>query len=119
MAATWWGAKVAWKDLKLPSWFLSVNVIICSILVAVTVAANVIMANALLDMGESNMEGKGYWWNVRNPIAMRVSDAVVNKAGILLGIVYPLIQAIWLSSKGLKNHSLIFTIQDNSKPTKY
>ena len=112
IVVTWFGAKVAWKGLDLPGWFVRASTVHCVLLCFVTAASNVFIANALGDMGEHDLEGKGLWWDVRNPISVAMVEIVVNLGGLVLGIILPLIQSIWLVRLRTQTDLLVFTLED-------
>ena len=112
IAVTWFGAKVAWVGHNLPGWFVKASVVHTALIGVSNVLAIAVMANALGDMGE-NFEGKGLWWDVRNPVARNLSNILVNYCGMALGVIIPLIQSLWLAI--LKVQPLMLTAADVGK----
>ena len=104
---------MAWVGLKFPRWFNIGSVVHIILLIVSTVAANLIMLNALLDLGEKDLEGKGYWWSVRSEASKQLSNIMGNVCGVGLGTVLPLLQAIYICRHGTDTHAVVFDISDN------
>jgi len=110
-AIVYFGMKVAWVGF-LPRWFSIASIIHVIALIAVNIFAMLIIINALGNMGE-NLEGEGLWWSVRSEGAILASDVFANYLGLILGFILPLIQALYISWKGVKSHAIIVSVSDN------
>ena len=112
ISVTWFGLRVAWKDLDLPGWFVSINIgtIILQAIVAVVKVAHQI--NSIGDMGEKGLKGKGWWWSVDGP-AIEPFFTAIDWLFVATNLAYPMFQSLYFSVKGSKTHTLIFTIRDN------
>ena len=64
-------------------------------------------------MGEKNLVGKGLMWSVKTKASILSGEIIVNGLGTVLGLVVPLIQAIFISRHGVNSHSLVIAIGDN------
>ena len=122
LAVVWFGTKVSWRKLKFPgiirkdcfiafSW---AHVILQCIIMLVS---NITIINALGDMGEANLVGKGLWWNVHSDHSMNTfSDIFTNKASFFLNILYPLMQSQYLGYRGAQNiadtHAVVISIKN-------
>ena len=122
LAVVWFGTKVSWKKLKFPGcitkdcfiafgWAHVILQCICMIV------SNITIINALGDMGEANLAGKGLWWSVHTDQSMNTfSDIFTNKASFFLNILYPLAQSQYLGYRGAQNiastHAVIISIKN-------
>ena len=113
VAVVYFGLKVAWVDLKFPRWFRLASIIHVPILIVVTLAAAIWILNALGDMGEKNLDGKGLMWSVRGEASKMFGQVVVNILGMILGIILPLLQAIYICRHGTNTHAIVFAVSDN------
>ena len=113
MIVVYFGVKVAWVGLKFPRWFHVGGIVHIILLVVSTVGAVGWALNALLDMGEKNLVGKGLWWSVRNETSKIIGDIIVNWCGVGLGSVLPLLQAIYICRHGTNTHAVVFAVSDN------
>ena len=113
VAVVWFGLKVSWVDLKLPWWFSIVSVIHAIALVITKVIAFVFILNGLLDMGEKGMEGKGFWWSVRSKWSHIFGHISVTFGGIVLGMIFPLVQCLFICRHGVNTHALVVAVSDN------
>ena len=107
------GLKVAWVDLKFPRWFRLASIIHIPFLIVVTLAAAIWIFNALGDMGEKNLDGKGLMWSVRGEASKMFGQVVVNILGMILGFILPLFQAIYICRHGTNTHAIVFAVSDN------
>ena len=123
IVVVWFGQKVAWNNMKVEcpggkKWFIILSW--CHVVFAVIamLISNTMIINGLGNMGTKNLKGEGAWWDVRNPNHKIVWD-VFTTCSSVLGIGLPLIQAQYLTYKGVKNisetHAVIFYVADNRK----
>ena len=113
VAVVYFGVKVTWVDLEFPRWFRVVSIVHIPLLILTTIAAAVWMFNALGDMGEKGLVGQGLWWSVRNETSIVFGQVVVNILGMILGLILPLCQAIFISRLGTNTHAVVFAVSDN------
>ena len=66
LAVVWFGVKVGWVDLELPKMFVVLSWLHVVLQFIVMMISNVLVVNALGDMGREKLEGKGLWWDVHN-----------------------------------------------------
>ena len=72
------------------------------------IVSYITIINALGDMGEDNLNGKGHWWCVHSDQSMNTfSDIFTNKASFFLNTLYSLIQSQYLTYSGAQNISNI------------
>ena len=112
-AVVYFGIKVSWVGLKLPRWFHVASLIHIPVLILVKVFGAFWIINALGDMGEKNLEGKGLWWSVRADWNKVTGTVIGNIGGLLTGIALPFIQALFICRKGVNSHALIVAVSDN------
>ena len=122
LAVVWFGTKVSWRKLKFPGFIRKDCFIAFSwahvVLQCITMlVSNITIINALGDMGEANLVGKGLWWSVHSDHSMNTfSDIFTNKASFFLNILYPLMQSQYLSYRGAQNiadtHAVIISIKN-------
>lgn len=113
VAVVYFGVKVSWVGLNLPRWFHIASIVHLVPLVFVKIFGAVWIINALGDMGEKNLEGKGLWWSVRND-ASKISGTVIgNISGLVMGILFPLLQSLFICRKGVNSHALTIAVSDN------
>ena len=113
VVVTYFGVRVSWTGLKLPRWFSIASVVHAIAYIIDTIFAFVWMVNALGDMGEKSLVGKGLWWSVRSKGSKVSGQIMVNILGNVLGLVLPLIQALFISRNGVNSHALIVAVSDN------
>jgi len=112
-AVVYFGIKVSWVGLKLPRWFRVVSVVHIPLLIIVKIFGVFWIINAIGDMGEKNLEGKGLWWSVREDWNKVTGTVIGNAGGLLTGIALPFIQAVFICSKGVSSHALVLAVSDN------
>ena len=83
------------------------------LLIIYILGANVWLINALGDMGEKELLGNGLWWSVRNETSKLIGQIVVNILGMILGMVFPIIQAIYICRRGVNTHVVVLAVSDN------
>jgi len=113
-AVVYFGIKVSWVNMNFPRWFHLASIIHAIALAFLNLLANIILINALGNMG-AHLEGKGLWWSVRNDMSKFVSDMTSTYLSNLLGVIFPLFQALYISRKGVKNHAVIVSVSDNRR----
>ena len=99
----------------MPRWFGTASIVHAVALILVSAYSIIFAINALGDMGEKNLVGKGLMWSVRNKASMISGEVVVNALGTVLGLVIPLFQAFFISWRGVDSHALVISIGDNRK----
>ena len=113
VAVVYFGVKVSWIGLKLPRWFRIMSIAHVIPLIINEVAGTIWIMNALGDMGEKNLEGKGLWWSVRTDANLISGQIIVNILGFILHTLFPLFQSLFISRKGANTHALIVDVSDN------
>ena len=113
ISVVWFGTKVAWVGLELPRWFIPASWLHAILQTIVMLVSNVMIINSLGDLGKENLEGRGLWWNVQEPGAKSLMNALANIGSFILAFIIPFIANLYLSFMGFKTHSLIFSIGDN------
>ena len=113
LAVVYFGVKVSWVGLKLPRWFHVASILHLVPLVLVKIFGALWIINALGDMGEKNLEGNGLWWSVREEWSKVTGTVIGNISGLVLGIVLPFIQALFICRKGVNSHALVVGVSDN------
>jgi len=111
-AIVYFGMKVSWVGMNFPSWFLTGSLVHVIALFIVNVLACLWLINALGDTGES-LEGNGLFWSVRSEWSKVSSSWIGSYFGFPLGIIVPLVQAIYISKRGVASHAVIISVQDN------
>ena len=107
------GQRVAWKDLRCGKLFVVVSWIHVALQCIAMVISSAIVLNALLDMGQGQLKGKGRWWSVHDPYSIWVANIFTNIGGMLLNIIIPLIQSHVLACQGFQAHHVTCQITDN------
>ena len=83
------------------------------------VISNVMILNALGDMGTKGLIGKGLRWNVHDQLSKSIADVFANRAAFVLNFIIPMIQSQYLFTKGFKDisktHTICLYISDNQK----
>ena len=113
LAVVWFGVNVAWSDFQLTKYVVVISWCHVILQFVVCLISSVVILNALGDMGQEKLEGKGLWWDVRGDSFILIGDIFANHLSFILNILFPLIQSQYLSCKRFKTHSLIITITDN------
>ena len=118
MAVVWFGAKVAWKDLKVQKYFIAVSWLHLIFQFPTMVISNVVLVNAISDLGPAELQGKGLWWDVHDDETLKlVTNIFGNWASFFLNVLLPLAQSQYLSCISFKDisatHAVIVTISDN------
>ena len=124
-AVVWFGGKVSWNEIMANSECCSRNVFMTLSWVhvflqwVVMIVSQILIINALADMGPSNLKGKGLWWDVRGPGLLTLWEVTTNKGSFILGCILPLIQSVYLASRSItsvsETHTVNFFITDNRK----
>ena len=148
IAVVWFGGEVAWKELMENSDRCSRKVLMTlswihvALQLVVMIVSQIMIINALGDMGEPHVKwntmdvqnatrtdcrglcGKGLWWLVdpdKNPELEILWEITTNKGSFILGCIVPLIQSIYIASRGSldlgetisKTHTVNFVVADN------
>ena len=114
-AVVYFGVRVAWVGLKFPRWFIVGSIVHIVLLVVTTACVAVFALNAMLDMGEKNLVGKGIWWSVRNENSKLFGEIVVNWSSYGLSNVLPLLQVIYICRHGTNTRAAVFAVSDNRR----
>ena len=109
----YFGARVAWTDFRWGKLFVVVSWIHVTFQCFSMLISNLLVLNALLDMGPEQLKGKGRWWSVHDPYNTWLSDVFVNWCGFILNSVIPLAQSHILACQGFHTHHVTFQITDN------
>ena len=56
----------------------------------------------------------GLWFNVHNDSVQLILE-IVDKLWLLMALLGPMVQSLYLTLKGLDTHGIIITIRDNRK----
>ena len=120
IAVVYFGARVAWKDLKYTgTWFVVVSWIHIAFQCLGMVLSNMMILNALLDIGN------GRWWNVQDrgysysKILYYMSQIFgKNVLEVFVVFIVPLVQSQFLACHGLQTHHVTFQIIDNKDSIK-
>ena len=124
VSVVYFGTNVAWKEMDFSpcckkKWFVLFCWIHAILQFITMVVSNIMILNALGDMGESGLLGKGLRWNVHDPTSKAITDAFANRAAFVLNFIIPLLQSQYLFTKGFrdisKTHTISFYISDNQK----
>ena len=118
IAVTWFGQRVSWKDfrhhlkisriaLKWGSIAFMVGLIVSSTLKVL----HQINALADLDFAKEDMK-HGAWLNVHTD-SYKTGLEVVDKLWLVMALLCPMIQSLYLTLKGLDTHGIIITVRDN------
>ena len=116
------GSKVSWNNLFAPKGrqlFVSVSWLFCVLQLIFTLVAITMILNALGDMGQGGLVGKGLFWSVQDPMVKKVMDISVNNGEGILDFHLPLLHAFYLSWIGFndatRSHTISFTMSDSLK----
>jgi len=109
----YFGARVAWTDFRWGKLFVVISWIHVALQCIAMVISNIIMLNALLDMGHGQLKGKGRWWSVHDPYSIWLANIFGNIGGILLNAIILLAQSLVLAGQGFQTHHVTFQITDN------
>jgi len=113
LAVVYFGIKVSWVGLKFPRWFNIASIVHAVSLVVVSIFGTIYILNALGDMGEKGLEGKGLWWSVKSEGSIVLGEVFVNVGGMILDVIIPLIHAAYICRNGVNTHALIVAVSDN------
>ena len=111
------GTRVAWKDLKYcGTWFVVVSWIHIALQCFGMVLSNMMILNALLDMGN------GLWWSVHDggysyskTLFYMVHIFGKNYVEIFVVLIFPLLQSHFITCHGFQTHCVNFQITDNKE----
>jgi len=113
VAVVYFGINVSWKNLSIPRWFNTASIVHAVALVITALISFLMILNALADMGEAGMVGRGKWWSVRSKANIVMGNLFVNYVSLVVGIVFPLVHAMFLCRYGVESHALVVAVQDN------
>ena len=118
VAVTWFGVKVSWKELKhhLKISRIALSWGSTSFLIGLIISSSLKVLhqiNALgdLDFAKEEIE-QGLWLNVHTD-SYKIGLEVVDKIWLVMALLCPMIQSLYLTLKGLDTHGIIITIRDN------
>ena len=124
ISVVYFGENVAWKNINFApyctkKWFIKFSWIHVILQFITMVISNVMILNALGDMGTKGLIGKGLRWNVHEPLSKSIADVFANRAAFVLNFIIPMIQSQYLFTKGFKDisktHTICLYISDNQK----
>ena len=113
VTVTYFGVKVSWAGLELPRWFWTASVVHAATLCVASLISLLWIANAIGDMGQKDLVGKGLWWSVQSEASKLSGHVIVNVLGMILGCVLPFVQALFISRNGVNSHALVVKVSDN------
>jgi len=111
-AIVYFGINVSWVGMNLPTWFHTGSVVHVWALFIVNILACIWLINAVGDTGES-LEGNGLFWSVRSEWSKVSSSWIGSYIGFPLAIIVPLVQAIYISKRGVDSHTLTISVVDS------
>ena len=118
IAVTWFGHKVSWKELRhhlkvsrLVLYWGSVAFLVGLIVSSTLKVLHQINALADLDYAKEKME-QGLLLNVHAD-SYKIGLEIIDKIWLIMALLCPMIQSLYLTLKGLDTHGIIITIRDN------
>merc|ERR1711974_531407 len=118
IAVTWFGRNVSWKEMKhhlkvsrmCLRWGSEASMVG---LILVSIFKVLHHINSLGDLQFDKKEKEhGMWLNVHTD-SYKVGLEIVDKLWLIMALVCPMIQSLYLTLKGLDTHGIIITISDN------
>ena len=106
---TWFGDKVAWKDLGIPRALFIINwvMVACQ---SITVPAHIIYhLNCLGDVDN------GLWWDPSTAPKTTIVFQVLSYVFLATTVLWPTLQSAYLSYKGHTTHCVYLSLEDNRK----
>ena len=73
--------------------------------------------NAETDESQQEYQPHGMWFNVHDD-SVQLALEFVDKLWLIMALFCPMIQSLYLTSKGLDTHGIIISIEDNRKGMK-
>jgi hypothetical protein len=118
IAVTWFGRNVSWKELKHQlklsgtclRWGSEGSMVGILVFSTLKVLHHI---NALGDLQfDKNVKEHGMWFNVHTE-SYKLGLEVVDKLWLIMALLCPMIQSLYLTLKGLDTHGIVITIRDN------
>ena len=118
IAVTWFGRNVSWKELKhhlklsriCLRWGSEASMVGIIVVSTLKVLHHI---NALGDLQfNKNKKEHGMWFNVHTE-SYKLGLEVVDKLWLIMALLCPMIQSLYLTMKGIDTHGIVITIRDN------
>ena len=111
MAVTWYGAKVSWELMNVPSSFYTISYVMVAGIICTTTVKVFCHINALTGQ---NKPGSGSMWTVSDEninLLFQIHDYI----WWIFAMLFPLLQSGYLAYRGIDDHTLLLTLEDNRK----
>ena len=124
IGVTYFGSNVSWNCLNFSKcfnkrWFVALSWIHVFFQFIDMIVSNIMIINALGDMGAEGLIGKGLQWDVHKQSSKTIMNVFANWAAFFLNFIVPWAQSQYLFTRGRNDisntHTISFYISDNQK----